>query len=77
MSDCLKRCLKDLLPWFIGASVISAIVAFFMGIKFTIGAMVIIAINPGMWAALAALVGVFILLFIVGITICINKCKGQ
>ena len=72
MRNCLWRCLRDFLPWFVSGSVISAIVAYFMGIT-----IVIVIFPPGIIAALAALVGVFILLYIVGITICVKKCKGQ
>lgn len=71
MGACLRRCLGRLLPWFVGASVISSIVAYLLGI-------IILGISfpPGGVAALVALVGTFILLFIVGITVCLARCRG-
>ncbi len=77
MGNCLWRCLRNFLPWYIGASVISAIVAYFLGINIVIGTAVIISLSPGIIAALVALVGVFILLFIVGLITCLNRCRQR
>ena len=68
--SCLSRCLRNSLPWWVGASIIGAIVAYLLGITF-LG----IVFPPGIVAALVALVGIFVLGFLVQIGICNYQCR--
>ena len=72
-SSCFNQCLTNSLPWWVGASIIGAIVAYLLGITFVIGTLGIV-FSPGIVAALVALASIFILGFLVQIGICSVKC---
>lgn len=77
MRNCLTNCLRDLFLWILGGSIIGAIVAFFMGISIVVGTATIAVFPPGIIAALVALVGIFILAYLVGLLFCLNRCRRR
>jgi flagellar biosynthesis protein FliQ len=70
MSTCMRNCLRRSLPWWVGAGVIGAIVAYFIGIT-----ILTLVFPPGVIAALVALVGIWVLGYLVAIARCNFQCR--
>ena len=71
---CMQNCMIGAGMWVLGGSVISAIIAYFMGVNIVIG-MLTVVFAPGVITALVALGFVLVVGSLVALAWCYFRCR--